>query len=311
MKGMFKNMHDIVIIGGGPAGMTAALYALRNGKSALILEKSGFGGQIVYSPRVENFPGTLSMSGNEFADKMLEQILAQGAELEVETVTEIRDDGKTKCVLTESGTEFICKAVIIATGVRHRMLGLEGENELVGNGISFCAVCDGEYYRGQTVAVAGGGNSALQEATLLADVCKEVIMVQDLDCFTGEEMLAKALLARPNVRALTGTAIEEIKTEEGSLVGLKLRKKSTNEASLLSCDGLFVAIGLIPENDAFSMLVPLNRVGYIDSGENCEAGRPGFFVAGDCRAKEIRQLTTAAADGAVAALAACKYIDRN
>lgn len=304
-------MHDIVIIGGGPAGMTAALYARRNGKSALVLEKAGFGGQIVYSPRVENFPGTLSMSGNEFADKMLEQILAQGAELEVETVTKIREEGETKHVLTESGAEYLCKAVIIATGVKHRMLGLDGENELVGSGISFCAVCDGEYYRGQTVAVAGGGNSALQEATLLADVCKEVIMVQDLDFFTGEEMLSKALLARPNVRALTGTGIEELATVKGELVGLKLLKKSTNQASFLPCDGLFVAIGLIPENDAFSELVPLSRAGYIDSGEDCETGRPGYFAAGDCRAKEIRQLTTAVADGAVSALAACKYIDRN
>ena len=304
-------MHDIIIIGGGPAGMTAALYALRNGKSALVLEKGGFGGQIVYSPRVENFPGSLSMSGNEFADRMLEQILAQGAELEVETVTEIKDEGDLKCVLTESGTSFLSKAVIISTGVKHRMLGLEGENELVGNGISFCAVCDGEYYRGQTVAVAGGGNSALQEATLLADVCKEVIMVQDLDCFTGEEMLTKSLLAKPNVRALTGTAIDGIKTEAGALVGLNLRKKAANESAFLPCDGLFVAIGLIPENEMFSELVPLDRAGYIDSGENCLTGRPGFFVAGDCRAKEIRQLTTAAADGAVAALAACKYIDMN
>ena len=303
-------MHDIVIIGGGPAGLTAALYALRNGKSALVLEKAGFGGQITYSPRVENYPGTLTMSGNEFADKMLEQVLAQGADVEVETVTEIRDDGEIKRVLTEEGTEYEAKAIIIATGVKHRMLGLEGEHELVGNGISFCAVCDGEYYRGQTVAVAGGGNSALQEATLLADVCTEVIMVQDLDYFTGEEKLTKALLARPNVRALTSTAIDEIKTENGALTGLKLRNKATNETFELSCDGLFVAIGLIPENGAFSELVPLDSIGYIASGEDCEAGRPGFYAAGDCRTKQVRQITTATADGAIAALAACRYIDR-
>ncbi len=304
-------MHDIIIIGGGPAGMTAALYALRNGKSALVLEKGGFGGQITYSPRVENFPGTLSMSGNEFADKMLEQILAQGAEVEVETVTEIKDDGETKHVITESGTTFEAKAVIIATGVKHRMLGLDGEYDLVGNGISFCAVCDGEYYRDQTVAVAGGGNSALQEATLLADVCKEVIMVQNLDYFTGEEKLSQALLAKPNVRALTGTAIEEIKTESGALKSLKLRKNATNETLELPCDGLFVAIGLIPENDAFSSLVPLDSTGYIASEEDCETGRPGIYVAGDCRKKRLRQLTTATADGAVSAIAACEYINQN
>ncbi|PKM71966.1 MAG: thioredoxin-disulfide reductase [Firmicutes bacterium HGW-Firmicutes-16] len=304
-------MHDIVIIGGGPAGMTAALYAVRNGKSALVLEKGGFGGQITYSPRVENYPGSLSMSGNEFADKMLEQILAQGAEVEVETVTGIAEEGGYKRVLTESGTTFDAKAVVIATGVKHRMLGLSGENELVGNGISFCALCDGEYYKGLTVAVAGGGNSALQEATLLADVCREVVMIQDLDFFTGEEMLVKALLKRPNVRAFTGTAIEEIKTEEAGFAGLKLRKKATDETFELPCDGLFVAIGLIPENGAFSELVPLDKAGYIASGEDCETGHSGIFVAGDCRSKRVRQLTTATADGAVAALAACESINKN
>jgi len=303
-------MHDIIIIGGGPAGMTAALYAVRNGKSALVIEKEGFGGQITYSPRVENFPGTFSMSGTEFADKLLEQILAQGAEVEIETVTGIMDDGGIKRVLTESGTQFEAKAVIIATGVKHRMLGLEGEYGLVGNGVSFCALCDGEYYKGQTVAVAGGGNSALQEATLLADVCREVVMVQDLDCFTGEARLAQALLARPNVRSFTGTAIEELITESGELKGLRLRSKASNETSVLSCDGLFVAIGLIPENGAFSKLVSLDNAGYIDSGEDCETGRPGVFPAGDCRTKRVRQLTTASADGAVAALAACEYINR-
>ena len=304
-------MHDIIIIGGGPAGMTAALYALRNGKSALVLEKGGFGGQITYSPRVENFPGTLSMNGNEFADKMLEQILAQGAEIEVETVTAIKEEGEIKRVVTESGASYDAKAVIIATGVKHRMLGLDGEYDLVGNGISFCAVCDGEYYRDQTVAVAGGGNSALQEATLLADVCREVIMVQDLDYFTGEEKLSTALLARSNVRALTSTAIEAINTKDGALKGLTLRKKDTNETIDLPCDGLFVAIGLIPENDAFSQLVPLDKAGYIDSGEDCKTGSSGIYAAGDCRKKHLRQLTTAAADGAVSAIAACEYINLN
>ena len=304
-------MHDIVIIGGGPAGMTAALYALRNGKSALVLEKGGFGGQIAYSPRVENYPGTLTMNGAEFADRLLEQILAQGAEVEVEKVIEVKDEGNIKRVLTEDGNSYEAKAVIIATGVKHRMLGLEGEYELVGNGISFCAVCDGEYYRNQTVAVAGGGNSALQEATLLADVCKQVIMVQDLDRFTGEEKLVTALLARPNVRAFTGTTIEAIKTVDGALNGLTLRTKATNEAFEQTCDGLFVAIGLIPENEAFAELVTLNKFGYIDSGEDCTTPRPGIFAAGDCRSKHLRQLTTAVADGAVAAIAACEYINKN
>ncbi len=302
-------MYDIVIIGGGAAGMTAALYARRNGKSALVIEKGGFGGQITYSPRVQNFPGTLSMSGNEFADKMLEQILAQGADVEAATATEIRDEGAKKTVLTEEGGEFEAKAVVLAAGVKHRMLGLPGETELVGNGISFCAVCDGEYYRGQTVAVAGGGNSALQEATLLADLCKEVILVQDLDDFTGEKKLTEALLQRPNVRAITGTVIDSINTADGAIQSLTLHNKATGKKSRLDCDGLFVAIGLVPENDAFKNVVPLNEYGYAASGEDCETGTHGVFAAGDCRAKQVRQLTTAVADGAVAALAACRYID--
>lgn len=302
-------MHDIVIVGGGPAGMTAALYAVRNGKSALVLEKAGFGGQITYSPRVENYPGTLCMSGNEFADRLLEQILEQGGEVEVATVTGIEDCGDTKRVLTEDGGCFDARAVIIACGVRHRMLGLEGETALVGDGISFCAICDGEYYRNQTVVVAGGGNSALQEATMLSDICRELIIVQDLDRFTGEETLVSALLKRPNVRALTSTKIQSLIVENGTLKGLKLCETKTGEESELSCDGLFVAVGLIPENGAFAGLVSLDSAGYIDSDEGCLTGRAGVFVAGDCRAKKVRQLTTAAADGAVSAIAACRYID--
>lgn len=300
-------MHDIIILGGGPAGLTAALYARRNGKTALILEKSGFGGQATFSPRLENIPGFLSISGNEFADKMLEQILTLGAEVEVETAVEIRDEGSIKHVLTAEGGDYSAKAVIIATGVKHRMLGLPGEDELVGSGISFCAVCDGEYYRDQTVVVAGGGNSALQEATLLAETCREVIIVQDLDRFTGEKALADGLAKRPNVRSLMETTITGLVVENGGLTAVSVRSK-TGEGSDLPCDGLFVAIGLIPENAAFSPLVSLDSRGYIEAGEDCKTDRPGIFTAGDCRVKTVRQIATAAADGAVAALAACDYI---
>ena len=300
-------MHDIIILGGGPAGLTAALYARRNGKTALVLEKSGFGGQATFSPRLENIPGFLSISGNEFADKMLEQILTLDAEVEVETAIEIRDEGSVKRVLTAEGGDYPAKAVIIATGVKHRMLGLPGEDELVGSGISFCAVCDGEYYKSQTVVVAGGGNSALQEATLLAETCREVIIVQDLDRLTGEEALAVGLAKRPNVRILMETTITGLVVENGGLKAVSVRSK-TGEESDLPCDGLFVAIGLIPENAAFSPLVSLDSRGYIQAGEDCKTNAPGIFTAGDCRVKTVRQIATAAADGAVAALAACDYI---
>ena len=187
-------MHDIIIVGAGPAGLTAALYALRADKTVLVLEKSTFGGQITYSPQIENYPGFATMSGNEFADKLVDQVISQGAEIEMEKVTAIRDNGKTKTVVTEDG-EHEAKAVIIATGVKHRQTGLPNENELVGEGVSYCAVCDGAFFKGQTVAVLGGGNSALQEAVLLSEGCSKVYVIQNLDYFTGEARLVEKLTA--------------------------------------------------------------------------------------------------------------------
>ena len=302
-------MADIIVIGGGPAGMTAALYALRNGKSVLILEKHGFGGQITYSPKVENWPGTAQMSGNEFADALLDQVMTQGAEVDLAEVLRVEDRGETKAVFTDDGKVHEAKALIIATGVKHRMLGLPGENELVGEGISFCAVCDGDFYSGQTVCVAGGGNSALQEAILLAGKCSKVIMLQDLPEFTGEKKLQEILFARENVEKRTGVKITGLETENGELRGVTVETRESGEKETVACDGLFVAIGLIPENEAFRELAALNSYGYFDSDEGCTTKTPGVFVAGDCRSKNVRQLTTAAGDGATAALAACRYID--
>ena len=302
-------MTDIIVVGGGPAGMTAALYALRNGKSALVLEKHGFGGQITYSPKVENWPGTAQMSGNEYASALLDQIMNQGAEVDLAEVTRIEDHGDFKRVFTDDGQQRDAKTVIIAAGVKHRMLGLPGENELVGEGISFCAVCDGDFYTGKTVCVAGGGNSALQEAILLAGKCEKVIMLQDLPDFTGEKKLQEILFSRPNVEKLTGVKIMALNTEDGLLRSVTVEPQAGGEPRRIACDGLFVAIGLIPENGAFADLADLNAWGYFDSDEKCETKTPGIYAAGDCRSKTVRQLTTAAADGATAALAACRYID--
>ena len=301
-------MYDIIVVGGGAAGMTAALYAQRNGKSALVIEKNGFGGQITHSPKVENFPGTLQMSGNEFADKMLDQILAQGAEIEFENVIAVEDHGDHKVVKTEEGGVYEALAVVLATGVKHRMLGIEGEDELVGEGISFCAVCDGDFYTGRRVCVAGGGNSALQEAVLLSEKCSEVIMLQDLDFFTGEQKLQDVLFAKPNVKAFTGVGISRFIVKDGELCGLEIEEKKSGVKRIVECDGLFVAIGLIPENEPYKALADLNEYGYFDSDERCLTRTPGIYVAGDCRNKTVRQLTTAVADGASAALAACRYI---
>ena len=302
-------MVDVIVVGGGPAGMTAALYALRNGKSVLILEKHGFGGQIAYSPKVENWPGTAQMSGNEFADALLDQVMAQGAEVDLAEVLRVEDRGNTKAVFTDDGKKHEAKALIIATGVKHRMLGLPGENELVGEGISFCAVCDGDFYTGKTVCVAGGGNSALQEAILLSGKCARVIMLQDLPEFTGEKKLQEILFARENVEKRTGVKITALETEGGELRGVTVEPREGGAGETVDCDGLFVAIGLIPENGAFEALAQLNSYGYFDSDEQCTTKTPGVFVAGDCRSKSVRQLTTAAGDGATAALAACRYID--
>ena len=304
-------MYDVIVVGGGPAGMTAALYALRNGKTVLVIEKHGFGGQITYSPKVENYPGTMQMSGNEFADRFFEQIMAQGADVELEKVTAVEVDGDIRVVTTEEGGRYEGRSVVIATGVKHRMLGLEGENELVGSGISFCAVCDGDFYTDRVVCVAGGGNSALQEAVLLAGKCREVIMLQDMPFFTGEQKLQELLFSKPNVKKFTDMKITGLEKNGDELVAVLAENKLSGETMRFACDGLFEAIGLIPENEAFAALAKLNQWGYFDSGEDCTTETPGVFVAGDCRSKYIRQLTTALGDGAVAALAACSYIDRN
>ena len=301
-------MHDILIIGGGPAGLTAAIYALRAGKTVLVIEKGGFGGQIAFSPKVENIPGFQEISGAEFAEKLTEQAMNLGADMEMEKVIRLEKDGDLFRAFTEEESVFEGKAVILATGVKHRMLGLENEEELIGSGLSFCAVCDGAFYAGQHVAMIGGGNSALQEALLLSDICKSVTVIQNLPVFTGEKKLADALMEKSNVNVYFSTVVTAYQTENGALTGLTLRKENGKE-SLLPVDGAFLAVGLVPENDAFAGLAELNTWGYFDAREDCQTKTPGLFAAGDCRAKNIRQVVTAAADGAAAAMAACRYLD--
>ena len=302
-------MHDIIIVGGGPAGLTAAVYGLRAGKTVLVIEKNGFGGQIAFSPKVENIPGTQVISGSEFAEKLIEQAMALGADVELENVTGVEKcDGIFK-VTTEEGSVYEGKTVILALGVKHRTLGLPGEEELIGNGISFCAVCDGAFYAGQEVAMIGGGNSALQEALLLSEVCKKVTIVQNLAFLTGEKKLADALAERDNVTILYSTVVSAYETENGTLTGLVLHNDATGEESRIRVDGTFLAVGLLPENEPFAHLGKLNDWGYFDSAEDCLTATEGVFVAGDCRSKRIRQVVTAAADGAIAAMAACRYLD--
>ncbi|MBR5543201.1 MAG: FAD-dependent oxidoreductase [Oscillospiraceae bacterium] len=299
-------LYDIIVVGGGPAGLTAALYARRANKSVLVIEKATFGGQITYSPKVENIPGFLSLTGNEFAERLVEQVLEQGADVEAAEVLEIRD-GEVKTVITDSG-EFTSRTVIVATGARHRLLGLPGEEDYIGEGISFCAVCDGAFYEGKTVAVIGGGNSALQEALLLSDLAKKVFVVQNLDFLTGEDKLSEQIAERDNIEVILGTVVKELHGK-GELSSITVEESATGKTSELSLDGMFVAIGLVPQNEKFKNVIVLDERGYADAGEDCKTSTSGIFTAGDCRAKRIRQVATAAADGAIAALAACDYVD--
>ena len=304
---MDKKIYDIIVVGSGPAGLTSAIYARRAGKSVLVLEKEAFGGQITHSPKVENYPGYIEMSGNEFAEVLVNQALGQGAEIDLAEVTDVIDEGALKRVVTDAG-DYECKAVIIAAGSKHRPLGVAREEELTGNGVSYCAVCDGAFYAGKHVAVIGGGNSALQEAVMLSERCSQVTVIQNLAFLTGEEQLIRKLQNTPNVDFIYNSVVDALEGRD-ELTGVIIYNTEENEYSLIECDGLFVAIGQMPENEPFLHVTKLNEYGYVDAGEDCTTETPGVFVAGDCRSKRVRQITTATGDGAVAAVAACRYLD--
>ncbi len=297
-------MYDIIIIGAGPAGLTAAIYARRAGKSCLVIERGAFGGQISLSPKLENYPGFTEISGAEFSDRLVEQALNLGAEVELDEVTAIGEKDGLKTVTTLSG-EFEARSLIIAAGAKHRRLGLEREEELTGMGVSYCAVCDGAFFKGLTVAVVGGGSSALQDAIMLSDGCEKVYLIYR-STLRGEKQLVDTLRKRENVEFVPGGVVSALEGDM-ELEGIKV---STPEGEReIALQGLFVAVGYAPDNGPFAPLIELDEGGYAASGENCLSRTPGVYVAGDCRSKAVRQVTTAVGDGAVAALAACHYID--
>lgn len=298
-------MYDIIIIGAGPAGLTAAIYARRAGKSCLIIERGAFGGQISLSPKLENYPGFAEISGTEFSDRLVEQALNLGAEVELDEVTAVTDKGGIKTVTTLSGS-FEAKAVIVAAGAKHRRLGLEREEELTGMGVSYCAVCDGAFFKGLTVAVAGGGSSALQDAIMLSDTCEKVYLIYR-SSIRGEQALEETLRRRSNVEFVPGGVITELK---GEFELEAISVKTPDGEREIPVNGLFVAVGYAPDNGPFADVIDIDAWGYAASGEDCLSRTEGVFVAGDCRSKRIRQVTTAVGDGAVAALAACEYLDR-
>ena len=300
-------LYDILIIGGGPAGLTAATYARRAGKSVLVIEKNAFGGQITWSPKVENYPGFVSISGAALGDRFLEQAMEQGAEVELDEAVAVSVDADgVKTVRCESGAEFQGRALIAAVGARPRMLGLPREDKLIGSGVCYCAVCDGAFFAGQDVAVCGGGNAALQDALLLSEKCRHVTLIHRRESFRGEQKLVEALEKRENVTFIRSARVAEL-LGETELSGLVIEQEGALRE--LPVTGLFIAVGHQPDNGIFADLMALDEAGYADTGEDCLTKSAGVFAAGDCRAKAVRQLTTAAADGAVAALAACRWLE--
>lgn len=305
--GRLDYMYDIIVVGGGPAGLTAAIYAARAGKRTLVLEKESIGGQIVNSPLVENYPALPHISGAELANSMYEQVCALNVEVGSEEVTGLSAIPGGYAVATDIGG-YEGRAVVLATGVRHRQLELPGEDELVGSGISYCAVCDGAFYEGRDVAVVGGGDTALQDALFLSNICRKVTVLVRRDRFRGEAKLAEKLRERANVEILFSHTVEAFETRDGLLCGLTV-KNAENALRALAVDGLFLAVGQEPAGAAFANLADTDAAGYFAAGEGGETKTPGVFVAGDCRAKKVRQLTTAVGDGAAAALGACDWLD--
>lgn len=299
-------MYNIGIIGGGTAGLTAAIYGQRAGKQTVVFEGANYGGQIVFSPNVENYPGIASISGAQYSMNLVEQATNLGAETKREQVKEVKKVEDGYLVVTEEG-EYLCQALVLATGVTHRHLGLENEEKLTGAGVSYCATCDGMFFRGKNVAVMGGGNTALQDAEFLSNYCSKVYLVHRREEFRGDAKNVSSLREKENVEFVLNALPEEILGEQ-MVQGLVVTDKISGTKKTLDVDGIFVAIGHLPKNEIFAELVDLDAGGFIKAGENCETSRDGIFAAGDCRTKEVRQLTTAAADGAVAALAAVKYI---
>lgn len=301
-------MYDVIVIGAGTAGMTAGIYARRAGKTVLIIEEKNYGGQIINTPEVENYPGISKVSGFTFANNLYNQTRELGAEFKFEEVIKIQNNSGYKEVVTNK-TKYQGKTVIIATGAKNRPLGVNNEDKLTGAGVSYCATCDGAFFRGKDVAVVGGGNTALEDALFLSDYCNLVYVVHRRNEFRGEKGLTDIVKEKGNVKFVFDSVVKSIKGEQ-SVEGLEILNVKKNTLSEIKVQGAFIAIGQMPDNEKFSDMVELDGKGYIKADETCTTNTEGVFVAGDCRTKQVRQLTTAASDGAVAALAACSYINK-
>ncbi len=294
-----QEIYDVIIVGAGTAGLSAAVYAARASKKVLVLEETSYGGQIIYSPEVENYPGIVHVSGFQFATGLYEQAVGAGAEIRFEKASgiQILTEKECKTVLTNSDT-YKAKSIIIATGSRSRRMGLNGEERLTGAGISYCATCDGAFFKGRTVAVFGGGNTALEEAVYLSGLCSKVYIIHRRNTFRAEQRLVEQLQQKNNIEYLMNCRVTAINGSE------KLESLELSDGRLIEAAALFVAIGREPQNEIYKDILALDEYGYIIAGEDCRTSAEGIFAAGDCRTKQVRQLVTAASDGAVAALAA-------
>lgn len=304
-------MYDIIIIGAGPAGLSAAIYARRSGKRVLVLEEKTYGGQIVNTPNIENYPGIAHISGFEFATNLYNQAKDFGAEFKFEKAVGIEDREDSKLVKTPKD-EYEAKAVIIATGAKNRKLGIDNEDSLVGKGISYCATCDGMFFRDKNVAVNGGGNTAVEDAMFLSNYCNKVYIIHRRDEFRADDKDVERLKEKDNVELVLDSTVSEIlsDTDEAGnehVSGVKVKNKNTGDERVLDVNGLFIAIGQVPDNEDFKDIVELEN-GYVKALEDCKTDTQGIYVAGDCRTKSVRQLATAAADGAIAAIAASQEV---
>ena len=292
-------MYDIIVVGAGPAGLTAGIYARRANKSVLILESQSYGGQIINATKLENYPGIANISGIDFATALYKQTKDLGAEIKFETVIEVTKDKKVK---TEQNT-YEAKAVILATGAKNRKLGVPEEDYYLGKGVSYCATCDGNFYKGKTVAVVGGGNTALEDAIYLSEIAKKVYLIHRNDTFKGEVQYVNELKEKDNVEFILNSNVIDLKGK--TLESIDVKDKEGNIRNL-EISGLFVAVGQAPSNDIFKDIVDLNRFGYIETIDDVHTKTKGIYVAGDTRTKNLRQLTTAVSDGSIAATVAIK-----
>lgn len=300
-------MYDIVIVGAGTAGMSAAIYGVRSGKKVLLLEEKNYGGQIVNTPEVENYPGIIKTSGFEFATNLFNQAKSLGAEIKYEKALKIEDNGTLKTIVTNKNT-YEAKTVIIATGAKNRQLRLENEKKLIGSGVSYCATCDGMFFRGRNVAVVGGGNTALEDAMFLSNYCNKVYIIHRRDKLRGEDKIAKAISEKENIQLVWNSNVIKI-LGDNQVEGITVKNSVDGSEKNIKVSGLFIAVGQEPDNYDFQSVIKLDEKGYVIAGEDCRTETNGIFTAGDCRTKSVRQLTTAASDGAVAAIGACEYID--